>query len=235
MAPSTLLPALVCAVCVAPAAAGCGPQLDPTTCGLGNPRSVPLDASTPEGDTAQALLARAAGPWRGTIRWTGTTPPYPALQMTPAAGTTVQIDVAVTSTATAASYRPATALHPRENLTCAGVLNVAAVAHVMTADGGLDEQWTIALDDSGGPDPDGAYFRVDLRQQPVQGTFHVVDPDVASWDKTYLGFDAIFSPTAGASGTVYYGASRMRGDSYEGYSSTIASWTALATAADGAP
>jgi len=91
------------------AAAACGPQIDPALCKLGSARSIGVDDPTPEGDTARALIARAAGPWSGTMMWIGTKSPDPILQLTPAAGTTTRIDISVSSTATSAKYQTASA------------------------------------------------------------------------------------------------------------------------------
>jgi len=152
-----------------------------------------------------------------------------ALETTPPSSVST-IDVAVTSTATEASYRPASAREPNSRIACFGLLSVAAVARVATGEGGFDEHWTISLDN--GARPDGAEFLVNLREQPVNGSFRLVDPDAASWDETFLGFSAYFTPDGAATGSVYYGTSRVRGNSHQGYSTSVATWTVVAGAGD---
>lgn len=196
-------------------------QFEPPPCSFGSAQSVHVDELTPEGDTALALVARAAGPRSGTMRWieSGFSP---TLQTTPPPSVST-IDIAVTSTAPEASYRPAWAREPNSRIVCFGQLTVAASARVVTGDGGLDEQWTISLDN--GARPDGAGFVVNLREQPVQGSFRLVDPDASSWDETSLGFSADFTTDGAATGSVYYGASRVRGNEHTGYATSVATWT----------
>jgi hypothetical protein len=197
-------------------------QFEPPPCSFGSAQTVQLDERTPEGDTALGLVARAAGPRSGTMQWKESHFSSSTLQTTPPPSVST-IDIAVTSTATEASYRPAWAREPNSRIACFGLLSVAAAARVVTGDGGLDEQWTISLDNNARPD--GAGFVVDLREQPVQGSFRLVDPDASSWDETSLRFGADFTPDGAATGSVSYGASRVRGNEHSGYVTSVATWT----------
>jgi hypothetical protein len=214
----------LCAGWIGAVAAGCTePSLPP--CHYEASRTIPLDELTAEGDSGGALLNRAAGSWHGTMTWKGT-PTGTSLEIVPTAGAT-PIDVTVTSTASEATYLPASASQGKG--LCPASLSVAAVARVVTGDGGLDETWAISLENV---PPAGARVSVDLQQQPLQGSLHVYDPQAVTWDQTWFGATATFTASA-AAGAIYYGAERTRGNQGEGYSADVGEWTAGPLVTDG--
>jgi hypothetical protein len=207
--------------------AGCAEDPGPR-CDLGPAQPLALDAPSPAGGTLAELLAVAAGQRTGPLRWQKPGAAAPNVSVSPQAGTTTSFEIEVTSTATAGTFRPGRAHDLESATTCTGRLAIDATAQVATGDGGLAETWTVSL--QGAPGGDTASFVVDMRAQPVAGTLSVTDPDAASWDKTFLLFDASLSRDGSGSGGVSYGASRTRGNLVEGYSAGVASWTVRAPA-----
>jgi hypothetical protein len=205
--------------------AGCADPLVPR-CDLGPAQPLAVDAPSPAGGTLADLLAVAAGQRTGTLRWQNPGAPFQNVHISPDLGTTTSFEIEVTSTATAGTFRPGRAHDLPSSATCMGQLAIDAVARVATGDGGLAETWSVSL--QGAPGGDTATFDVDLRAQPVAGSFTVTDPDAASWDKTFLSSNASLRRDGSGSGTITYGASRTRGNVSEGFGITVASWTVRA-------
>jgi len=200
-------------VLAASALISCAPIGRVSTCELSAPQAIGFDTVTPDGTTARAFAEQLPGSHRGGLKW------FPSAQSdleitVPAPFATTTVDVEVSAPGTSARYRPG--LTPRELLAtpCPGAIEVAVALRVVTADGGLDEHWTATATQMPGG---GAFFTVDLAQQPPAGTLRVVHTDAAAWDATTFELQIALDGNGGGSGSVYYSASRVRNGSHEGF------------------
>ena len=70
------------------------------------------------------------------------------------------------------------------------------------------------------------------REQAVHGSFRLVNPDAGSVGPDVAQIGASFTPNGAATGSIFYGAGRVRGDSHQGYVTSVATWTVAPRASD---
>ncbi len=133
----------------------------------------------PDGSTVGQRLAWISGPHRALLDWQ------------PAQDITVSPDTGTTELLLTATPDPSTTTFWQSPIPYCGlpVFGVSAGIRVVTADGGFDESWTVALGTelrSQYPEDSAASFSVDLRRTVPQGSFSVTYTGTVTWDSESL-------------------------------------------------